>query len=51
MNMIGLPNNEAKMLQIMSAWEATFPEARVAPPQLVHWDRDHEEVGGGQAHI
>ncbi|KAI0869068.1 hypothetical protein GGS24DRAFT_506135 [Hypoxylon argillaceum] len=27
---------EAKILQVMSAWEATFPEARKPPPQLVY---------------
>jgi amidase len=27
-------NGEAKMLELMSVWETTFPDARRAPPQL-----------------
>jgi amidase len=33
--MIAPAHEEAKMLQIMSAWEATFPENVKPPPQMV----------------
>ncbi|KAK3345811.1 amidase signature domain-containing protein [Lasiosphaeria hispida] len=35
LHMIAPANEEAKILQIMSAWEATFPENVKPPPQLV----------------
>jgi len=38
MNVVVGANQEGKMLQLMSACEKTFPEARVPPPQLVNWD-------------
>ncbi|KAJ5157295.1 uncharacterized protein N7482_008395 [Penicillium canariense] len=31
---------EEKVFQVMSAWEATFPEARQPPPLLVNWATD-----------
>jgi len=38
MNMIARAGEEAKMLEIMSAWETTFPNACSPPPMLVKWD-------------
>ncbi|KAK4236509.1 amidase signature enzyme [Achaetomium macrosporum] len=35
LHMIAPANEEAKMLQIISAWEATFPDNVKPPPQLV----------------
>jgi len=37
MNLISTAGNEAKMIEVMSAWESTFPNARVPPPVLVNW--------------
>lgn len=37
MNIIAGENGEAKLLEIMSAWEKSFPGARKAPPMLVSW--------------
>ena len=37
MAMTGGYGQEAKVLQIMSAWEKPFPEARRPPPMLVNW--------------
>lgn len=31
---------EDKILRVMAAWEATFPEGRQPPPSLVHWKGD-----------
>lgn len=42
MNMIARAGQEAKMLQVMSAWEETFPKAHSPPPVLVEWD--HKET-------
>lgn len=39
MNVITGRNGESKMLKVMSAWEATFPEGRKAPLMLV--DKAH----------
>ncbi|KAJ4263557.1 hypothetical protein NW762_006376 [Fusarium torreyae] len=33
---------EGKILKVMSAWEASFPEARKPPPSLLEWDSDSE---------
>ncbi|KAI1121608.1 amidase signature domain-containing protein [Nemania abortiva] len=33
---------EAKVFEVMSAWEATFPDARQPPPQLVKWSPSSE---------
>ncbi|KAK3369801.1 hypothetical protein B0T24DRAFT_366142 [Lasiosphaeria ovina] len=33
-NAIASAGGEAKLVELMSAWEKTFPEARKAPPQL-----------------
>lgn len=38
MNMIAKKGEEAKMLEVMSAWEASFPDAHRPPPMLVDWD-------------
>jgi amidase len=38
MNIIGGAGTEGKILEVMSAWEATFPDARKPPPLLVNWD-------------
>lgn len=35
LHMIAPANEEAKMVQVMAAWEATFPENVKPPPQLV----------------
>ena len=37
MNIIAPVGEEGKILQTMSAWAATFPDAREPPPMLVHW--------------
>lgn len=37
MNIVAGLGQESKILQVMSAWEHTFPEARQAPPMLVNW--------------
>lgn len=42
MNIISAAGQEAKMLQVMSAWEVTFPEGRQPPPILVNWKSDPE---------
>ncbi len=36
LHMIAPANEEAKMLQIMAAWEATFPENVKPPPQMLN---------------
>ena len=38
MNMIAKAGEEAKMLEIMSAWEVSLPDARKPPPILVDWE-------------
>jgi amidase len=38
MNIIDSGGKEDKILAIMRAWEASFPEARKPPPMLVDWD-------------
>lgn len=42
MNMIAEAGNEAKMLEVMNAWEKTFPEARAPPPMLAQWGSKKE---------
>lgn len=37
LNIIGLDGQEDRILEAMSAWEETFPNARQAPPMLVNW--------------
>lgn len=37
MNLIARVGEEDKILQAMSAWAATFPDARAPPPMLVDW--------------
>ena len=37
MNIIARAGEEDKILEAMSAWAATFPDARVPPPMLVNW--------------
>ncbi len=37
MNIIAREGEEPKILHAMSAWEATFPDARGPPPMLVNW--------------
>lgn len=34
-NIIAGERGEGRILRVMSAWEKSFPEARVAPPQLL----------------
>lgn len=36
LNIIGLDGQEDRILEAMSAWEETFPNARQAPPMLVN---------------
>lgn len=38
-NAVAGPGGEAKLLEVMSAWDMTFPESRKSPPQLVDWSR------------
>ncbi|KAI0199461.1 amidase signature domain-containing protein [Astrocystis sublimbata] len=42
MEIVARSGEEAMIFRVMSAWEATFPDARKPPPQLVNWDSDHE---------
>ncbi|KAJ4295247.1 hypothetical protein N0V90_007258 [Kalmusia sp. IMI 367209] len=37
LNVLAPAGAEDKILRVMSAWEATFPEGRTPPPQLVDW--------------
>lgn len=37
MNIIARAGEEDKILEVMSAWAGTFPDARVPPPMLVEW--------------
>lgn len=37
MEVLARNGEEEKIFQVMSAWEATFPEARRPPPLLVNW--------------
>ena len=37
MNVIARAGEEHKIVQAMSAWAATFPDARAPPPMLVDW--------------
>lgn len=37
MKIIAGENGEAKMLEILSAWEKIFPDVRKPPPMLVNW--------------
>lgn len=37
MEIMSRNGEEEKIFQVMSAWEATFPEARQPPPLLVNW--------------
>ena len=37
MNIFAPANAEKMMLRVMSAWEASFPEARQPPPLLIKW--------------
>lgn len=39
MRVVASADEEGKIIQLMSAWEKTFPEARVPPSQLVNWDK------------
>lgn len=39
MNVVVSANQQGKIIQLMSAWEKTFSEARAPPPQLVNWDK------------
>lgn len=38
MNIIARAGEEDKILHTMSAWAATFPDARKPPPMLVEWN-------------
>ncbi|KAI1150287.1 amidase signature domain-containing protein [Nemania diffusa] len=38
MEIMALNGQEGKIFEVMSAWEATFPEGRMPPPQLVDWE-------------
>lgn len=37
MEIMARNGEEAKIFKVMSAWEATFPEARKPPPRLLDW--------------
>lgn len=37
MQALARTDEEDKILRVMAAWEATFPEARQPPSSLVHW--------------
>lgn len=43
MCLVGKAHSEAKMLQVMKAWESVIPEGRAPPPQLVNWDHGIQE--------
>ncbi|KAJ3575180.1 hypothetical protein NPX13_g4124 [Xylaria arbuscula] len=38
MEIMARNGEEGKIFEVMSAWEATFPEGRIPPPQLVEWE-------------
>lgn len=38
LNVLARAGEEDKIFAFMGAWEATFPQARQAPPMLVNWD-------------
>lgn len=40
MNVIASADQEGRMVQLMSGWEKTFPEARLPPPQLINWSEE-----------
>ncbi|KAJ8133542.1 hypothetical protein O1611_g75 [Lasiodiplodia mahajangana] len=42
MEILARNGEEAQVFKVMSAWEATFPDARKPPPKLVEWDRNSE---------
>lgn len=44
MNIIAAAGQESKMIEVMSAWENTFPEARKPPPILSNWDSTENEA-------
>lgn len=46
-NVLGAAGSEGKMLKVMSAWEATFPQARLPPPMLVDWDCKNGDTNTG----
>ncbi len=39
MEILARNGEEEKILRVMSAWEASFPEARKPPPLLVNWEK------------
>lgn len=41
LNVIAGEKGERKILQVMSAWEQSFPEAQAVPPRILAWDREH----------
>ncbi|KAJ5289132.1 amidase signature domain-containing protein [Penicillium angulare] len=40
LNIIGLDQEEDRILEVMSAWEETFPNAHQPPPMLVDWPKE-----------
>jgi amidase len=51
MNVISGAGEEGKIFRFMSAWEATFPEARQPPPMLVNWDDANDSKHKSSANI
>lgn len=38
MHLMASPGSERRMLEVMNAWEASFPNIRQPPPLIKHWD-------------
>lgn len=43
-NVITGTDGEARMLEVMSAWATTFPDARKPPPILVDWKSEDAKI-------
>ena len=44
MNVLASAGEEKTIFRLMSAWENTFPNARVAPPLLVNWTSENPPI-------
>ena len=43
-NLLAASGQESKIIEVMSAWEETFAQARKPPPMLVNWDLKGKEA-------
>ena len=44
MNLLSASGQESEMIEVMSAWEEAFPQARKPPPMLLNWDLEGKEA-------